>query len=142
MNLSGLSVGRFWFRSWKITVPSAGRDCDLTTSWTFPLGTLRIRERGSENGHKRSDLGLRRALARRSGLRIRNWGGETLPLGGWHGGEGSGTEYLPLANAQAGACRGWMTYSTRVRSAVEAISSPRGRSAAMNEFQNRAPGGE
>jgi PTH1 family peptidyl-tRNA hydrolase len=85
MNLSGLSVAAL-VQELEITVPSH----DLIVIYDeldLPLGTLRIRERGSENGHNGA-ISVSGALGTQEWLRIRIGVGKPA-----------------LADAQAGACR-------------------------------------
>jgi PTH1 family peptidyl-tRNA hydrolase len=135
MNLSGLSVAAL-VRELEITVPSH----DLIVIYDeldLPLGTLRIRERGSENGHNGA-ISVSGALGTQEWLRIRIGVGK-LPLADGTEVKAGGTDYLlsPMRKAELAVLDEVLD---RVRSAVEAVLG-QGLSAAMNEF-NRPPGGE
>jgi PTH1 family peptidyl-tRNA hydrolase len=135
MNLSGLSVAAL-VQELEITVPSQ----DVIVIYDeldLPLGTLRIRERGSENGHNGA-ISVSGALGTQEWLRIRIGVGKP-PLADGTEVKAGGTEYLlsPMRKAELAVLDEVLD---RVRSAVEAVLS-QGLSAAMNEF-NRPPGGE
>jgi PTH1 family peptidyl-tRNA hydrolase len=135
MNLSGLSVAAL-VQELEITVPSQ----DVIVIYAeldLPLGTLRIRERGSENGHNGA-ISVSGALGTQEWLRIRIGVGKP-PLADGTEVKAGGTEYLlsPMRKAELAVLDEVLD---RVRSAVEAILT-QGVSAAMNEF-NRPPGGE
>jgi PTH1 family peptidyl-tRNA hydrolase len=135
MNLSGLSVAAL-VQELEITVPSH----DLIVIYDeldLPLGTLRIRERGSENGHNGA-ISVSGALGTQEWLRIRIGVGKPALADGTEVKAG-GTEYLlsPMRRQELAVLDEVLD---RVRSAVEAVLS-QGLSAAMNEF-NRPPGGE
>ena len=135
MNLSGLSVAAL-VRELEITVPSH----DLIVIYDeldLPLGTLRIRERGSENGHNGA-ISVSGALGTQEWLRIRIGVGKP-PLADGTEVKAGGTDYLlsPMRKAELAVLDEVLD---RVRSAVEAVLG-QGLSAAMNEF-NRPPGGE
>ncbi len=135
MNLSGLSVAAL-VQELEITVPSQ----DVIVIYDeldLPLGTLRIRERGSENGHNGA-ISVSGALGTQEWLRIRIGVGKP-PLADGTEVKAGGTEYLlsPMRKAELAVLDEVLD---RVRSAVEAILT-QGVSAAMNEF-NRPPGGE
>jgi len=135
MNLSGLSVAAL-VRELEITVPSH----DLIVIYDeldLPLGTLRIRERGSENGHNGA-ISVSGALGTQEWLRIRIGVGK-LPLADGTEVKAGGTDYLlsPMRKAELAVLDEVLD---RVGSAVEAVLG-QGLSAAMNEF-NRPPGGE
>jgi len=135
MNLSGLSVAAL-VQELEITVPSQ----DVIVIYDeldLPLGTLRIRERGSENGHNGA-ISVSGALGTQEWLRIRIGVGKPALADGTEVKAG-GTEYLlsPMRKAELAVLDEVLD---RVRSAVEAILT-QGVSAAMNEF-NRPPGGE
>jgi len=135
MNLSGLSVAAL-VRELEITVPSH----DLIVIYDeldLPLGTLRIRERGSENGHNGA-ISVSGALGTQEWLRIRIGVGKP-PLADGTEVKAGGTDYLlsPMRKAELAVLDEVLD---RVGSAVEAVLG-QGLSAAMNEF-NRPPGGE
>ena len=135
MNLSGLSVAAL-VQELEITVPSQ----DVIVIYDeldLPLGTLRIRERGSENGHNGA-ISVSGALGTQEWLRIRIGVGKP-PLADGTEVKAGGTEYLlsPMRKAELAVLDEVLD---RVRSAVEAILT-QGVSAAMNEF-NRPPGWE
>jgi PTH1 family peptidyl-tRNA hydrolase len=135
MNLSGLSVAAL-VQELEITVPSQ----DVIVIYDeldLPLGTLRIRERGSENGHNGA-ISVSGALGTQEWLRIRIGVGKP-PLADGTEVKAGGTEYLlsPMRKAELAVLDEVLD---RVRSAVEAILT-QGVRAAMNEF-NRPPGGE
>ncbi len=135
MNLSGLSVAAL-VRELEIAVPSH----DLIVIYDeldLPLGTLRIRERGSENGHNGA-ISVSGALGTQEWLRIRIGVGKP-PLADGTEVKAGGTDYLlsPMRKAELAVLDEVLD---RVIGAVEAVLS-QGLSAAMNEF-NRPPGGE
>jgi len=135
MNLSGLSVAAL-VQELEITVPSQ----DVIVIYDeldLPLGTLRIRERGSENGHNGA-ISVSGALGTQEWLRIRIGVGKPALADGTEVKAG-GTDYLlsPMRRQELAVLDEVLD---RVRSAVEAVLS-QGLSAAMNEF-NRPPGGE
>jgi len=135
MNLSGLSVAAL-VRELEIMVPSH----DLIVIYDeldLPLGTLRIRERGSENGHNGA-ISVSGALGTQEWLRIRIGVGKP-PLADGTEVKAGGTDYLlsPMRKAELAVLDEVLD---RVGSAVEAVLG-QGLSAAMNEF-NRPPGGE
>jgi len=135
MNLSGLSMAAL-VRELEITVPSH----DLIVIYDeldLPLGTLRIRERGSENGHNGA-ISVSGALGTQEWLRIRIGVGKP-PLADGTEVKAGGTDYLlsPMRKAELAVLDEVLD---RVGSAVEAVLG-QGLSAAMNEF-NRPPGGE
>ena len=68
----------------------------------LPLGTIRIRERGSANGHN-GVKSVSGALGTEEWLRIRIGVGKP-PLDGWQRGQGGRHGLSALADAQAGAC--------------------------------------
>jgi len=128
MNLSGLSVAAL-VRELEIMVPSH----DLIVIYDeldLPLGTLRIRERGSANGHNGADS-ISGALGTQEWLRIRIGVGKP-PLADGTEVKAGGTDYLlsPMRRQELAVLDEVLD---RVRSAVEAILS-QGVSAAMNEF--------
>jgi PTH1 family peptidyl-tRNA hydrolase len=103
----------------------------------LPLGTLRIRERGSENGHNGA-ISVSGALGTQEWLRIRIGVGKP-PLADGREVKAGGTDYLlsPMRKQELAVLDEVLD---RTRGAVEAILS-QGVSAAMNEF-NRAVGSE
>jgi PTH1 family peptidyl-tRNA hydrolase len=128
MNLSGLSVAAL-VQELEITVPSH----DLIVIYDeldLPLGTLRIRERGSENGHNGA-ISVSGALGTQEWLRIRIGVGKP-PLADGTEVKAGGTDYLlsPMRKAELAVLDEVLD---RVGSAVEAVLS-QGLSAAMNEF--------
>jgi PTH1 family peptidyl-tRNA hydrolase len=128
MNLSGLSVAAL-VHELEIAVPSH----DVIVIYDeldLPLGTLRIRERGSENGHNGA-ISVSGALGTQEWLRIRIGVGKP-PLADGTEVNAGGTEYLlsPMRRQELAVLDEVLD---RVRSAVEAILS-QGLSAAMNEF--------
>jgi PTH1 family peptidyl-tRNA hydrolase len=128
MNLSGLSVAAL-VQELEITVPSQ----DVIVIYDeldLPLGTLRIRERGSENGHNGA-ISVSGALGTQEWLRIRIGVGKP-PLADGTEVKAGGTEYLlsPMRKQELAVLDEVLD---RVRSAVEAILT-QGVSAAMNEF--------
>ena len=134
MNLSGLSVAAL-VRELEIAVPSQ----DLIVIYDeldLPLGTLRIRERGSENGHNGA-ISVSGALGTQEWLRIRIGVGKP-PLADGTEVKAGGTEYLlsPMRRQELAVLD---EVFDRVRCAVEAILS-QGLSAAMNEFNRTVEG--
>jgi PTH1 family peptidyl-tRNA hydrolase len=132
MNLSGLSVAAL-LHELEIAIPSE----DLIVLYdelAFPLGTLRISERGSANGHNgvRSISG---ALGTEQWLRIRLGVGKPTLADGREIKAG-GRDYLltPFRKQELVVLDEVLD---RARSAVEAILT-RGVSAAMNEFNRRS----
>jgi len=128
MNLSGLSVAAL-VQELEITVPSQ----DVIVIYDeldLPLGTLRIRERGSENGHNGA-ISVSGALGTQEWLRIRIGVGKP-PLADGTEVKAGGTEYLlsPMRKQELAVLDEVLD---RVRSAVEAVLT-QGVSAAMNEF--------
>ena len=139
MNLSGLSVAAL-VQEFEITVPSASPTPDLIVIYDeldLPLGTIRIRERGSANGHN-GVKSISGALGTEEWLRIRIGVGKPALEDGREVKAG-GKDYLlsPMRKQELASLDEVLD---RVRGAVEAILT-RGVSAAMNEF-NRPPGGE
>jgi PTH1 family peptidyl-tRNA hydrolase len=135
MNLSGLSVAAL-VQEFEITVPSASPTPDLIVIYDeldLPLGTIRIRERGSANGHNgvKSVSGV---LGTEEWLRIRIGVGKP-PLADGRELKAGGTDYLlsPMRKQELAVLDEVLD---RVRSAVEVVFT-KGVSAAMNEF-NRA----
>ena len=135
MNLSGLSVAAL-VRELEIPIPSL----DVIVIYDeldLPLGTIRIRERGSANGHN-GVKSISGALGTEEWLRIRIGVGKPALEDGREVKAG-GKDYLlsPMRKQELVVLDEVLD---RVRGAVEAILT-RGVSAAMNEF-NRPPGGE
>ena len=128
MNLSGLSAAAL-VRELEIPIPSQ----DLIVIYDeldLPLGTIRIRERGSANGHN-GVKSISGALGTEEWLRIRIGVGKPALADGREVKAG-GTDYLlsPMRKQELAVLDEVLD---RVRSAVEAILA-RGVSAAMNEF--------
>ena len=131
MNLSGLSAAAL-VRELEIPIPSQ----DVIVIYDeldLPLGTIRIRERGSANGHN-GVKSISGALGTEEWLRIRIGVGKP-PLADGREVKAGGTDYLlsPMRKQELAVLDEVLD---RVRGAVEAILT-RGVSAAMNEF-NRA----
>jgi PTH1 family peptidyl-tRNA hydrolase len=140
MNLSGLSVAAL-VGELEITVPSH----DVIVIYDeldLPLGTLRIRERGSENGHNGA-ISVSGALGTQEWLRIRiGVGRQIKDVAALTNGtevKAGGTEYLlsPMRKQELAVLDEALD---RVRGAVEAVLS-QGLSAAMNEFNRTVDGG-
>ena len=140
MNLSGLSVAAL-VDELEIAVPSQ----DLIVIYDeldLPLGTLRIRERGSENGHNGA-ISVSGALGTQEWLRIRIGVGRPMrdvaPLADGREVKSGGTDYLlsPMRKQELAVLDEVLD---RVHGAVEAIVA-QGVIAAMNEF-NRTVGSE
>ena len=128
MNLSGLSAAAL-VRELEIAVPSDGVIV-IYDELAFPLGKIRIAERGSANGHNgvRSVSG---ALGTEEWLRIRVGVGKP-PLADGREVKAGGKDYLlsPMRKQELAVLDEVLD---RVRAAVEAVLT-RGVSAAMNEF--------
>jgi len=131
MNLSGLSVAAL-VRELEIAVPSP----DLIVLYdelAIPLGTIRIRERGSANGHN-GVKSISGALGTEEWLRIRiGVGKPTLESG--REVRAGGTEYLlsPFRKQELAVLDEALD---RTRSAVETVLT-KGVNAAMNEFNRK-----
>jgi len=132
MNLSGLSVAGL-VRELEIPIPSVSEIPDLIVIYDeldLPLGTIRIRERGSANGHN-GVKSISGALGTEDWLRIRIGVGKA-PLA--DGGEvkAGGTDYLlsPMRKQELAVLDEVLD---RVRNAVEVILT-KGPAQAMNEF--------
>lgn len=128
MNLSGLSVAAL-VRELEIPIPSH----DLIVLYdelAFPLGKIRIAERGSANGHN-GVKSISGALGTEEWLRIRIGIGKP-PLEDGREVKAGGKDYLlsPMRRQELVLLDEVLD---RVRGAVEAIVT-RGVSAAMNEF--------
>jgi peptidyl-tRNA hydrolase, PTH1 family len=122
MNLSGLSVAAL-VRELEIAIPSE----DLIVLYdelAIPLGTIRIRERGSANGHN-GVKSISGALGTEEWLRIRIKAG--------------GKDYL-LAPMRRQELAVLDEVLDRARSAVEMVLT-KGVGAAMNEFNQRQGSG-
>jgi PTH1 family peptidyl-tRNA hydrolase len=134
MNLSGLSVAAL-VRELEIAVPSQ----DLIVIYDeldLPLGTIRIRERGSANGHN-GVKSISGALGTEEWLRIRIGIGKP-PLDDGREVKAGGTDYLlsPMRRQELALLDEVLD---RVRSAVEVVLT-KGVSAAMNEFNRTVDG--
>ena len=131
MNLSGLSVAAL-VRELEIAVPSP----DLIVLYdelAIPLGTIRIRERGSANGHN-GVKSISGALGTEEWLRIRIGVGKA-PLESGREVRAGGTEYLlsPFRKQELAVLDEALD---RTRNAVETVLT-KGVNAAMNEFNQR-----
>jgi PTH1 family peptidyl-tRNA hydrolase len=133
MNLSGLSVAAL-IQEFEIAVPSDGLIV-LHDELAFPLGTLRINERGSGGGHNgvKSILGT---LGTESWIRIRIGVGKPALADGREVKAG-GSDYLlsPMRKQELAVLDEVLD---RAKSAVEMVLT-KGVGAAMNEF-NRTVG--
>ncbi len=128
MNLSGHSVAAL-VDELQVSIPSH----DLIVIYDeldLPLGTLRIRERGSANGHNGA-ISVSGALGTQEWLRIRIGVGKP-PLADGTEVKAGGTEYLlsPMRRQELAVLDEVLD---RARGAVEAVLAL-GVSAAMNEF--------
>jgi PTH1 family peptidyl-tRNA hydrolase len=133
MNLSGLSVAAL-LHELEIPVPSE----DLIVLYdelAFPLGTLRISERGSANGHN-GVKSISGALGTEQWLRIRIGVGKPALVDGREIKAG-GRDYLltPFRRQELVVLDEVLD---RAQSAVEMVLT-RGIGAAMNEFNRRSP---
>ena len=133
MNLSGLSVAAL-LHELEIAIPSE----DLIVLYdelAFPLGTLRISQRGSANGHN-GVKSISGALGTEEWLRIRIGVGKPVLADGREIKAG-GRDYLltPFRKPELVVLDEVLD---RARSAVEAVLT-RGAGAAMNEFNRRSP---
>lgn len=131
MNLSGLSVAAL-VRELEIAVPSP----DLIVLYdelAIPLGAIRIRERGSANGHN-GVKSISGALGTEEWLRIRIGVGKA-PLESGREVRAGGTEYLlsPFRKQELAVLDKALD---RTRNAVETVLT-KGVNAAMNEFNQR-----
>ena len=128
MNLSGLSVAAL-IREFEIEVPSDGLIV-LHDELAFPLGTLRINERGSGGGHNgvKSILGT---LGTEEWIRIRIGVGKP-PLEDGREVKAGGSDYLlsPMRRMQLEVLDEVLD---RVKAAVETILT-KGTGPAMSEF--------
>ena len=132
MNLSGLSVAAL-VQEFEVPIPSASPTPDLIVIYDeldLPLGTIRIRERGSANGHN-GVKSISGALGTEEWLRIRIGVGKP-PLADGREVKAGGSDYLlsPMRKQELAVLDEVLD---RVSNAVEAILT-RGVSAAMNEF--------
>jgi len=132
MNLSGLSVAAL-IREFEIEVPSDGLIV-LHDELAFPLGTLRINERGSGGGHNgvKSILGT---LGTEEWIRIRIGVGKP-PLEDGREVKAGGSDYLlsPMRKQELAVLDEVLD---RAKSAVEMVLT-KGVGAAMNEFNRTA----
>jgi PTH1 family peptidyl-tRNA hydrolase len=136
MNLSGLSVAAL-IQELEIAVPSADVIV-LYDELALPLGTIRIRERGSANGHNgvKSISGV---LGTEEWLRIRIGVGKPVLADGREIKAG-GKDYLlsPFRKQELAVLDEVLD---RVKDAVEMVLT-QGVGAAMNEFNRRSPDSE
>jgi PTH1 family peptidyl-tRNA hydrolase len=134
MNLSGLSVAAL-ARELEISTPSEGVIV-IYDELAFPLGKIRIAERGSANGHN-GVKSISGALGTEEWLRIRIGIGKPALADGREVKAG-GTDYLlsPMRKQELAVLDEVLD---RVRAAVEAILT-RGVGAAMNEFNRTVEG--
>ena len=132
MNLSGLSVAAL-VRELEIELPSE----DLIVLYdelAFPLGELRLRERGSANGHN-GVKSISGALGTEEWLRVRiGVGKPALPDGRTIKSGGSDFLLAPMRKQELAVLDGALD---RARLAVEAVIA-KGAAAAMSEFNGRA----
>ena len=128
MNLSGLSVSAL-VRELEIEIPS-GDLVVLYDELAFPLGELRVKERGSANGHN-GVKSISGALGTEEWTRIRIGVGKPALSDGREIKAG-GREYL-LTPMRRQELQVMDEVLDRARSAVEAVLS-KGVGAAMNEF--------
>jgi peptidyl-tRNA hydrolase, PTH1 family len=132
MNLSGLSVAAL-VREQEIAIPSGSTNPGLIVIYDeldLPLGTIRIRERGSANGHN-GVKSISGALGTEEWLRIRIGIGKP-PLDDGREIKAGGKDYLlsPMRKQELALLDEVLD---RVRSAVEVVLT-KGVSSAMNEF--------
>jgi peptidyl-tRNA hydrolase, PTH1 family len=134
MNLSGLSVAAL-LQEFEIEVPSDGLIV-LHDELAFPLGTLRINERGSGGGHNgvKSILGT---LGTEEWIRIRIGVGKP-PLEDGREVKAGGSDYLlsPMRKQELAVLDEVLD---RAKSAVEMVLT-KGVGAAMNEFNRTVAG--
>ena len=134
MNLSGISVAAL-VREFGIVIPGDGLIV-LYDELAFPLGELRIKERGSANGHNgvRSISG---ALGTEEWLRVRIGVGKPAPADGRELRAG-GADYLltPFRKAELAVLDEVLD---RARDAVEAVIR-KGAAAAMSEVNGKKGG--
>ena len=132
MNLSGLSVAAL-VRELEIPIPSASATPDLIVIYDeldLPLGTIRIRERGSANGHN-GVKSISGALGTEGWLRIRIGVGKP-PLEDGREIKAGGSDYLlsPMRKQELAVLDEVLD---RVRMAVETILT-KGPGPAMSQF--------
>jgi PTH1 family peptidyl-tRNA hydrolase len=132
MNLSGLSVAAL-VRELEIPIPAASATPDLIVIYDeldLPLGTIRIRERGSANGHN-GVKSISGALGTEEWLRIRIGVGKP-PLEDGREIKSGGKDYLlsPMRRQELAVLDEVLD---RVRMAVEAILT-KGPGPAMSQF--------
>jgi peptidyl-tRNA hydrolase, PTH1 family len=129
MNLSGLSVAAL-VRELEIPVPADTGLIVIYDELALPLGTLRIRERGSSGGHN-GVKSISGALGTEEWLRIRIGVGKPALADGREVKAG-GTDYLlsPMRKQELAVLDEVLD---RVRNAVEVILT-KGVAQAMNEF--------
>ena len=134
MNLSGLSVAAL-VREFGIAVPGDGLIV-LYDELAFPLGELRIRERGSANGHN-GIKSISGALGTEEWLRVRIGVGKPALADGREIRAG-GADYLltPFRKAELSVLDEVLD---RARDAVEAVIR-KGAAAAMSEVNGRKGG--
>ena len=133
MNLSGLSVAAL-IQEFEVANPS-GDIIVLYDELALPLGTIRIRERGSANGHN-GVKSISGALGTEEWLRIRIGVGKPTLSDGREIKAG-GKDYLlsPFRKQELAVLDEVLD---RVKDAVEMVLT-QGVSAAMNEFNRRPP---
>ena len=132
MNLSGLSVAAL-VRELEIGLPSE----DLIVMYdelAFPLGELRLKERGSANGHN-GVKSISGALGTEEWLRVRIGVGKPALADGREIKSG-GKEYL-LAPMRRQELAAMDEVLDRARACVEAVIR-KGAAAAMNEFNGKS----
>jgi PTH1 family peptidyl-tRNA hydrolase len=132
MNLSGLSAAAL-VRELEIPIAPGSPSPDVIVIYdelAFPLGRIRIAERGSANGHNGAKS-ISGALGTEEWLRIRNGVGKP-PLADGREVKAGGTDYL-LSPMRRQELMVLDEVLDRVRAAVEAILTC-GVAAAMNEF--------
>ena len=134
MNLSGLAVAAL-VREFEIAVPGDGLIV-LYDELAFPLGELRIKERGSANGHN-GVKSISGALGTEEWLRVRIGVGKPALVDGREIKAG-GTNYLlsPFRKAELAVLDEVLD---RARDAVEAVIR-KGAAAAMSEVNGRKGG--
>ena len=137
MNLSGLSAATL-VRELEIPIPSVSATPDLIVIYDeldLPLGTIRIRERGSANGHN-GVKSISGALGTEEWLRIRIGVGKPALADGREIKSG-GKDYLlsPMRKQELAVLDEVLD---RAKNAVETVLTE-GVGAAMNEFNRRPP---
>ncbi len=136
MNLSGLSVAAL-VRELEIAIPSDGLIV-LYDELAFPLGELRIKERGSANGHN-GVRSISSALGTEEWIRIRIGVGKPALSDGREIKAG-GRDYL-LTPMRKQELLLMDEVLDRARNAVEAVLT-KGVGPAMNEFNQRQANGD